>query len=104
MKLIERSRYLNRLKDAMGTPDIKVITGVRRCGKSKLMESFMNVVRKSDPKANIVHVNFNLSANECLTEFYAGSRERHNSKLSQQTGICLCIVNRRNINFHALQL
>lgn len=71
MKLIERSRYLNRLKDAMGTPDIKVITGVRRCGKSKLMESFMNVVRKSDPKANIVHVNFNLSANECLTEHHA---------------------------------
>lgn len=71
MKLIERHHYLNRLKDAMGTPDIKVITGVRRCGKSKLMESFMNFVRTNDSKANIVHVNFNLSASENLTEYHA---------------------------------
>ncbi len=55
----------------MGTPDIKVITGVRRSGKSKLLESFMAWVRATDPDANIIHINFNLSTYENLAEYHA---------------------------------
>lgn len=33
MKLIERKQYLKKMIRIIGTPDIKVITGVRRCGK-----------------------------------------------------------------------
>ena len=55
----------------MGTPDIKVITGVRRSGKSKLMESFMAYVLDNNVDANIIHVNFNLNAYENLTEYHA---------------------------------
>lgn len=71
MRLIERDFYLNKLKDVMGTPDIKVITGVRRSGKSKLLESFMTHVRETDPNANIIHINFNLNAYENLMEYHA---------------------------------
>ena len=71
MRLIEREHYLNKLKDVMGTPDIKVITGVRRSGKSKLMESFISHVREDDPDANIIHVNFNMNTAEATLDVLA---------------------------------
>ena len=55
----------------MGTPDIKVITGVRRSGKSKLLEAFMAYVQANDPNANIIHINFNMNTYESLNEYHA---------------------------------
>ena len=60
MKLIERDFYLNKLKNVMGTPDIKVITGVRRCGKSKLMDAFIDWIKQNEKDSNIIHINYNL--------------------------------------------
>ena len=71
MKLIERDFYLEKLKNVIGTPDIKVITGVRRSGKSKLLESFKQYVLKSVPQANVIHINFNLAKFEKLKEYHA---------------------------------
>ncbi len=71
MKLIQRSTYLDILKNIIGTPDIKVITGLRRSGKSKLMESFMDYVRAANGNANIIHINFNLNEYEHLLEYHA---------------------------------
>ena len=61
MKLIERTMYLEKLKNVISTPDIKVITGVRRSGKSKLLEAFKNYLKNEVEDANIIHINFNLS-------------------------------------------
>ena len=66
MKLIERASYLDRLKRVQGTPDIKVITGIRRCGKSKLMEAFVSYLQSLDSSINIIHINFNLSEYKSL--------------------------------------
>ena len=71
MKLIKRAEYIQQLKDAMGTPDIKVITGVRRSGKSKLLEAFIGVVQDMDPDANIIHINFNLPEYDHLLTYRA---------------------------------
>ena len=60
MKLISRDFYLNKLFGVVGTPDIKVIVGIRRSGKSKLLEDFMRQIQMRNPNANIIHINYNL--------------------------------------------
>lgn len=70
MKLISRDFYLDQLKDALGTPDIKVITGVRRSGKSKLLEAFKEYVTENIADANIIHINYSLSRFEELAEYH----------------------------------
>ena len=60
MKLIERNFYLEKLKKVVSTPDIKVITGVRRSGKSKLLEAFKFYIQNNVSNANVTHINFNL--------------------------------------------
>lgn len=54
MKYIERPGYMQRLLDLMGTPDIKIITGVRRSGKSELMKAYIRRITETQPDANII--------------------------------------------------
>ncbi len=54
-----RETYLNRLIDAKDTEFIKVITGVRRSGKSTLLLMFKEYLLKNKVKEeNIFHINF----------------------------------------------
>ena len=69
MKLIERTQYLNKLVRVIGTPDIKVITGVRRSGKSKLLEAFKTYIEEDISDSNIIHINFNLPEYDYLLEY-----------------------------------
>lgn len=65
MKLIKRKSYLRQLINVMGTPDIKVITGVRRSGKSKLMDAFIDYVQKQSD-SNIIRIKLTLKQFEAL--------------------------------------
>lgn len=71
MRLISREHYLEKLLEVSGTPDIKVITGIRRCGKSKLLESFATKILSCDQSANIIKINFNLIEFESLMEYHS---------------------------------
>ena len=57
-KLYKRENYLKRLRGFYGDVDmIKVITGVRRCGKSSLMEMIKDeLVEKGIPNGNIIFI------------------------------------------------
>ena len=69
MKLIERTTYLSEMLKLADTPDIKVITGVRRSGKSKLMETLAQKIVERQPDANIIHINYNLTDFESIMEY-----------------------------------
>ncbi|MDR3127971.1 MAG: ATP-binding protein [Bifidobacteriaceae bacterium] len=70
MQKIKRQRELDILREAKNTNLIKVITGIRRSGKSTLLELFQNELIKSGiSKRNIVSINFEDLDTEELTNY-----------------------------------
>ena len=51
LKTIKR-KYLQDVIDVMGTPDIKVITGVKCSGKSELLHMFIDYINENDITIN----------------------------------------------------
>ncbi len=82
MKLIQRNYYLNALLAVKDIPDIKVITGVRRSGKSKLMDALIDNIAQ-DESANVVRIKLNLKKNESLLdgdELYAYIEQQYDAE------------------------
>ena len=72
MELLERREYLNFLKRHKDRHIIKVVSGVRRCGKSKLFELFQRyLLEQGIPRENIISVNFEDLEFEDLQEYHA---------------------------------
>lgn len=56
--MIEREKYLNRIKPFIDKPVIKVITGMRRCGKSTFLKMIMDdLIKKGSGTGNILFIN-----------------------------------------------
>ena len=71
MKLIRRSDYLSALAAVKDAPDIKILCGMRRAGKSKLMDEHLRTIRKSKPGANVISIDMALLKNEKLHDYHA---------------------------------
>ena len=71
MNYIERKQYLDRIIDLEGTPDIKIITGMRRSGKSELMKAYIRYLRENRSNANIIFIDFFDLSFEHLKEYRA---------------------------------
>ncbi|MGB4204016.1 MAG: ATP-binding protein [Bacteroidales bacterium] len=68
MRQIKRRRELNKLSALKDKNLIKVITGVRRAGKSTLLLQFQELLRVEDPNVPIVSINFDLPEFRFLAE------------------------------------
>jgi Predicted ATPase (AAA+ superfamily) len=82
--MVARETYLQKLRLLKDQNLIKVITGVRRCGKSTLLEAFLNELLESGvSRVNIVFLNF---------------EERENIKFSDWTAVYDEILTKTNPN------
>ena len=71
MKLIDREAYLNKLISIKGTPDIKVITGIRRSGKSILLKEYIEWIEDHESDSNIIYIDLTRLKYEALKEYHA---------------------------------
>jgi len=70
MRLIQREVLLNKIKYAKNTTDIKIITGVRRAGKSKLLSAYVDYLKETEPGCNIIFIDFRLLEFEHLKGYH----------------------------------
>ncbi|MCD8217015.1 MAG: AAA family ATPase, partial [Clostridiales bacterium] len=71
MKTIVRTKYLDKMIELNGTPDIKIITGIRRSGKSILMQAYIEYLKNHFVNINIIFVDFMDLAYEGIKEYHA---------------------------------
>ena len=71
MKTIKREKYLSRIIELRGTPDIKIITGIRRSGKSRLMQDYISYLKENDDNINIIFIDYMDLRYEELREYHA---------------------------------
>ena len=71
-ELINRPEYLNQLIQHRDVDLVKIVTGIRRCGKSSLLDLFHQYLSDSGvPDANIIHMNLESLRYRDLTDYLA---------------------------------
>lgn len=69
MKEIKRDSYLNQLIKKDGNGQIKVITGIRRCGKSYMLKKiFYKYLLEQNDKDHILYIPLDIKENEYLLD------------------------------------
>ena len=89
MQLIVRKKYLDELIELYGTPDIKVITGIRRAGKSVLLQEFITYLKSLNEQINIVMINLQELEFDHLLEYHALHKYIMNQYKEEMTNVLL---------------
>lgn len=58
MQIIKRELYLSQIRKYYDIDLIKVLTGIRRCGKSLILNQIMEELKINNPDARIIYMNF----------------------------------------------
>jgi uncharacterized protein len=83
--MILRKTYLNSIRPFIGKPVIKVISGIRRCGKSILMKQIMDELRnKGVAESQIIYINKELFEFDKIRDY----KDLHNYVTSQIPKLC----------------
>lgn len=70
--MIQRERYMQEIRDFMDKPVVKIITGMRRCGKSALLELTREELRRRGvQEQNIISMNFESLRYEAFKDYRA---------------------------------
>lgn len=70
--MIQRPGYLDFLKEWQDQQIIKVVSGIRRCGKSTLFDIYQDYLRSSGvAEEQIISINFEDAENEALLDYRA---------------------------------
>ena len=68
--MISRNKYLNQIKDFIDKPVIKVITGMRRCGKSVILQQIQELlICRGVDETQIFYINFESLKYEDLKDY-----------------------------------
>lgn len=81
--MIERTEYLEILKRFKDKDLIKVVTGIRRCGKSTLFDLYIDYLKKNKIKSNQI-ININLENPEYQFEDYMSLYNFVNEKIKDE--------------------
>ncbi len=94
--MIERTNYLEQLKRFKDKDLIKVITGIRRCGKSTLFELFINYLKEIGVKDNQI-ISINLEDADYHFENYKELYDYVNKKIDSKKNFYVFLDEVQNV-------
>ncbi len=71
MTFTEFNKHLEEMITGIGTPYIKILTGSRPCGKTRILGLLKTHIQESIADANIIHISLDLEEFDALLEYKA---------------------------------
>jgi len=84
--MFDREQYFKKIEPFMEKPMIKVISGIRRCGKSTFLKMLINrIIQNGTEEKNIIYISMELLEFEFITDYrvlyeYVKKKTQKNNK------------------------